>query len=177
MQNLKACQPLVGSYNLENFPADQLAARRCLESALRVLINLSHNSQPWCQSLLDEEHTIPMVIRFIVTAHQQRYGQAEVTQGGLKPEEKDAQAFDRLCLALGLLTNLVQVEEKAKDLSRETSAFFISSFLFPHSQSGYSSLYDVSEQMVLRTSMHLPSARRRTAVSDHDIPATPQHHN
>jgi len=36
--------------------------------------------------------------------------------------ERDAQVFDRLCLALGLLTNLVQVTEESKDLCRETSA-------------------------------------------------------
>ncbi len=36
--------------------------------------------------------------------------------------ERDVQAFDRLCLALGLLTNLVQVNEESKDLCRETSA-------------------------------------------------------
>ena len=38
--------------------------------------------------------------------------------------ERDAQEFDRLCLALGLLTNLVQVNEDAKDLCRETSTFY-----------------------------------------------------
>lgn len=35
--------------------------------------------------------------------------------------ERSARAFDRLCLALGLLTNLVQVDEDAKDICRETS--------------------------------------------------------
>ena len=35
--------------------------------------------------------------------------------------ELSARAFDRLCLALGLLTNLVQVDEDAKDICRETS--------------------------------------------------------
>jgi hypothetical protein len=34
-----------------------------------------------------------------------------------------AQALDRQCLALGLLTNLVQGEESSKHLCRETSAF------------------------------------------------------
>jgi len=34
--------------------------------------------------------------------------------------DRSARAFDRLCLALGLLTNLVQVDEDAKDICRET---------------------------------------------------------
>jgi hypothetical protein len=37
--------------------------------------------------------------------------------------EAGAQAFDRQCLALGLLTNLVQGDEVSKHLCRETSAF------------------------------------------------------
>jgi len=40
------------------------------------------------------------------------------------PEAHDAQEFDRLCLALGLLTNLVQVNEESKDLCRETSTLY-----------------------------------------------------
>lgn len=35
-------------------------------------------------------------------------------------DEVETQALDRLCLALGLLTNLVQVVERTKDLLRET---------------------------------------------------------
>jgi hypothetical protein len=34
-------------------------------------------------------------------------------------EEVETQALDRLCLALGLLTNLVQVVQETKDLLRE----------------------------------------------------------
>ena len=37
--------------------------------------------------------------------------------------EQSARVFDRLCLALGLLTNLIQVDEEAKDICRETSEF------------------------------------------------------
>ncbi|EEB94428.1 hypothetical protein MPER_06760 [Moniliophthora perniciosa FA553] len=35
------------------------------------------------------------------------------------------EALDRLCLALGLLTNLVQVVDGAKDVMRETSMYFV----------------------------------------------------
>lgn len=46
---------------------------------------------------------------------------------GEEPEVKDidgaTNALDRLCLALGLLTNLVQVVDSTKDLLRETRKF------------------------------------------------------
>jgi len=35
-------------------------------------------------------------------------------------DDNDAQIFDRLCLALALLTNLVQVSDAAKDYTRKT---------------------------------------------------------
>jgi hypothetical protein len=38
----------------------------------------------------------------------------------------ESYALDTLCLALGLLTNLVQIVEEAKDVVRETRAFFLS---------------------------------------------------
>jgi hypothetical protein len=43
----------------------------------------------------------------------------EVVAGGAELEEGETQALDRLCLALGLLTNLIQVVEETKDLLRE----------------------------------------------------------
>ena len=38
----------------------------------------------------------------------------------------ESYALDTLCLALGLLTNLVQIVEEAKEVVRETRAFFSS---------------------------------------------------
>jgi hypothetical protein len=38
----------------------------------------------------------------------------------------ESYALDTLCLALGLLTNLVQIVEEAKDVVHETRAFFFS---------------------------------------------------
>lgn len=86
-----------------------------------MLVNLSHDNEAWCKTLLQDEYTVPMIIRFIITAHKERYSSPNTTkQADYGDEEMRIQAFDRLCLALGLLTNLVQVDEKAKDLSRET---------------------------------------------------------
>lgn len=86
--------------------------RKCHESALRVLINLSHDNETWSSALLDNELTVPTVVRFIVSSHSQI--------AGTGPYEDKIHVSDRLCLALGLLTNLVQADERAKDLVRET---------------------------------------------------------
>lgn len=60
---------------------------------------------------------------------QARNIKEKAVKGEVVPEGKDAdeegtQALDRLCLALGLLTNLVQVLEETKDLLREIRTFF-----------------------------------------------------
>lgn len=89
--------------------------RKCHESALRVLVNLSHDNETWSGALLDNELTIPMVARLIISSHHQI--------SGVKSYEGKIHVSDRLCLALGLLTNLVQVDERAKDLIRETCTF------------------------------------------------------
>ena len=90
-------------------------ANRCLESTLRVLINLSHENPTWCQLLLYQEFTIPAISSLIASF---LHGANDTAQ---ETGERDAQAFDRLCLALGLLTNLVQVDKNSQDLCRETS--------------------------------------------------------
>ena len=53
-----------------------------------------------------------MVARFIVSSHHR------IT--GTRSHEGKVHVSDRLCLALGLLTNLVQMDERAKNLIRET---------------------------------------------------------
>ena len=62
--------------------------------------------------MLDNELTVPMIVRFIVSSHHRI--------ACTKSYEDKIHVSDRLCLALGLLTNLVQVDERAKDLVRET---------------------------------------------------------
>lgn len=91
---------------------DVPAVRKCHESALRVLVNLSHDNGTWSGALLDNELTVPMIVRFIVSSH---YRISET-----RSHEDKIHVSDRLCLALGLLTNLVQADERTKDLVRET---------------------------------------------------------
>ncbi|KAI0264708.1 hypothetical protein BC834DRAFT_825952 [Gloeopeniophorella convolvens] len=89
-------------------------AARCIESALRVLITLSHENIAWCRLLMKQKLMVPVILSLITGAPHRADSADDET------DEHDAQAFDRLCLALGLLTNLVQVDESAKDLCRET---------------------------------------------------------
>jgi Wings apart-like protein regulation of heterochromatin len=80
-----------------------------------VLINVSHENPTWCELLLHQELMIPVISSIMASS---LYGVHDVTE---ETGERDAQAFDRLCLTLGLLTNLVQVDKNSKDLCRETS--------------------------------------------------------
>jgi len=75
-------------------------------------VNLSHDNETWSSALLGNELTIPMIIRFIVSSHHRI--------ADTRSSEDKIHVSDRLCLALGLLTNLVQVDERAKGLVRET---------------------------------------------------------
>lgn len=96
---------------------DLVSANRCLESAFRVLINISHANPTWSTLLVHQRLMIPVISSLIVISpHVPHDAIDEAGEGG-------AQALDRQCLALGLLTNLVQEEESSKHLCRETSAF------------------------------------------------------
>lgn len=75
-------------------------------------MNLSHDNEAWSGTLLDNELTVPMITRFVVSSHYRI--------AGTKSYGDKIHVSDGLCLALGLLTNLVQVDERAKDLIRET---------------------------------------------------------
>ncbi|KAI0795425.1 hypothetical protein C8Q75DRAFT_449637 [Abortiporus biennis] len=130
--------------NVSQFNTDMKEiASKCQESTLRVLINLSHQNSPWCQTLLslgsvdlEKGHVIlPSVVRTIMFSNRQRTALTKpskkdadvkmeddgVGMMGGEDDEGDiaAQLLDRLCLGLGLLTNLVQVAEETKDLVRE----------------------------------------------------------
>ncbi|TFY75736.1 hypothetical protein EWM64_g8276 [Hericium alpestre] len=110
----------------EEFEEQRDTANKCMESALRVLINLSHDNATWCKLLLRQELTMPVVVSLIARSQTSRTRRSHKdedtpTLDDDGDHEGDAQAFDRLCLALGLLTNLVQADEgSAKDLVRAT---------------------------------------------------------
>lgn len=62
-----------------------------------------------------------MIVRVIGTSQQQRSVtiKRDVTESDNAEGEDAAQLLDRLCLALGLLTNLVQVSSTTADMVRE----------------------------------------------------------
>lgn len=62
-----------------------------------------------------------MIVRVIGTSQQQRSAtiKRDVTESDNAEGEDAAQLLDRLCLALGLLTNLVQVSSTTADMVRE----------------------------------------------------------
>ncbi|KAH9922543.1 hypothetical protein B0H21DRAFT_701490 [Amylocystis lapponica] len=107
-------------------PDQHLIALRCMESALRILINLTHDDLPWCQAVLDDRYALLAIVRLVVTSQRQRIGAAAKLGDSEDAEEVDiaAPSLDRLCLALGLLTNLVQVCPAARDRTRDTSLDF-----------------------------------------------------
>ncbi len=92
-----------------------------MESAFRVLINLTDESRIWCQALLDNPLTLVAIVRVITTSQRQRLSALKrSTSADDEGEGEDAaQLLDRLCLALGLLTNLVQVKSETAKLIRD----------------------------------------------------------
>lgn len=99
-----------------------MAAQKCTESALRVLLSLTQNDEEWCQSLIVNEMTLIFLVRTIVQSHKQRSLPSRAMGVLGTEDEDDAQSLDRMCLALGVLTNLVQALKTAKNLLRTTRA-------------------------------------------------------
>lgn len=95
-------------------------AHRCTESALRVLLNLTQDETRWCQSLIANEMIIPFLMRTIMQSHKHRSLSSRATIVLGEENEDDAQILDRMCLALGVLTNLVQALSTAKNILRKT---------------------------------------------------------
>ncbi|CDO70629.1 hypothetical protein BN946_scf184748.g27 [Trametes cinnabarina] len=92
-------------------------AGKCMESALRVLINLTHDDPEWCQAILDQGSSMAAVMQLVIMAHRQRQvlqKQVNADEGDDADADTAARWLDRMCLALGLLTNLVQALPDAK---------------------------------------------------------------
>lgn len=108
------------------------AAYRCMESALRVLISLTHDDAQWCQAVLDDQ-LASLVVRLVIQSqrlHLESTNQAlkqesveERVDDAIAQSERTATSLDRQCLALGILTNLAQVSHAARDVLRSTSRF------------------------------------------------------
>jgi hypothetical protein len=97
-----------------------------------VLVSLTHCDAAWARAVVDSEcanalaWVVRVILRFDWCLGKRERGikkedvEVEIVERGKDDlEELETQALDRLCLALGLLTNLVQVVEETKDLLRE----------------------------------------------------------
>ncbi|KZV87032.1 hypothetical protein EXIGLDRAFT_752495 [Exidia glandulosa HHB12029] len=101
-----ACQLLLAD-GVEPAIADD-----AIDTTLRVLINLTNGSSQWCDALLGVPTCMALLARLIVSSHHGRKSFVSRSQGG---DEDAADPLDRLCLALGLLTNLVQESSRTVD--------------------------------------------------------------
>ncbi|KAF8075171.1 hypothetical protein FPV67DRAFT_1620063 [Lyophyllum atratum] len=122
-----------------------VSARNCMEMTLRVLMSLTHADEAWGSKVVDSECALVFLLRIILGSgnglrvvavkKEGEYGTVNGKGKGKMKEEADEEphgeetsenedasthALDTLCLALGLLTNLVQVVDETKDLLRET---------------------------------------------------------
>ncbi|CAL1709185.1 unnamed protein product [Somion occarium] len=102
----------------------KMIAHGCMESLFRVLINLTDDNFEWCQKILEDSMAIKAVVRIVMMSHRQHMALAMKKEADeLQDEDAEAdtaaQLLDRLCLALGLLTNLVQVSDAAKVALRD----------------------------------------------------------
>lgn len=101
---------------------------------LRILVNLTHANELWGRKVVKCEYAMNFLLRIIHNASQnmvQRRGDmvkieeedldARIDKG---VERAETCASDTLCLALGLLTNLVQAVKEVKEAVRETRMFF-----------------------------------------------------
>jgi hypothetical protein len=99
-------------------------AQKCVGIALRVLVTLTLDNQDWSQSLIRHKLIMPFLMRTIVSSHHKQSASLASTDDiKSRPpleDSPDLQQFDRFCLALGLLTNLVQGSADAQEQCRET---------------------------------------------------------
>jgi len=95
-------------------------AYRCLVITFRVLVCLTHGNESWCRALVHHDFTLPLIMRTMSRAQDHGSVTSNIfNKEHTAQEDGDAKALDLICLALGLLTNLIQVNEEAKDLCRE----------------------------------------------------------
>ncbi|KAJ4474884.1 hypothetical protein J3R30DRAFT_3295167 [Lentinula aciculospora] len=114
------------------------APSRCTEIVFRVLVSLTHSDPLWSQTLTNNSQAVMFIVRAITAkatiipkaediVHDDKMAdyvsseEGDMDQPtGATEQSLLANALDRLCLSLGLLTNLVQVVDEAKTILRST---------------------------------------------------------
>ncbi|KAI0711190.1 hypothetical protein C8T65DRAFT_708168 [Cerioporus squamosus] len=119
-----SCNIILQDGSLEEHRA---TAARCVESSLRVLINLTHEDLPWCRALLEDDLSMPAIVHLVIMAERQRRmleKRADAEEADSDELDNAARCLDRLCLALGLLTNLVQATPEGRHVIGNTLVDF-----------------------------------------------------
>ena len=114
---------------------------------MRVLVNLTHGDELWGEKVVQNACAMNLLMRTSAQAGRRMVQDKDAVrvkeEVDIMPKVEDAaegssnsvahnrdreetHALDQLCLALGLLTNLVQVAPSAKDVLRETRKLFFS---------------------------------------------------
>ncbi|KIM44446.1 hypothetical protein M413DRAFT_24942 [Hebeloma cylindrosporum] len=118
---------------------DAFPIQKCLDTILRVLVSLTHSDEHWGRKVVRSEYGMGFLMRTLARTGREfqmsRFAVKEeegvddfkCEDSADKEEEEEengvrleSYALDTLCLALGLLTNLVQIVEEAKDVVRKT---------------------------------------------------------
>lgn len=90
----------------------------CLASALRTLVDLTSGDSQWSVTLAQTPGAIQALVNIIIESRA--VGLSKRKRGEEEEDEVEGQSgFDILCLALGVLTNLVETAEGARDTLRE----------------------------------------------------------
>ena len=109
------------------------AVQKCLECMLRILVNLTHANELWGRKVVQCEYAMNFLLRIIHNASQNmRRGDLVkieeeedlASRNDKSVERLETSALDTLCLALGLLTNLVQAVKEVNEAVRETRMLF-----------------------------------------------------
>ncbi|KAH7104822.1 hypothetical protein BKA62DRAFT_690748 [Auriculariales sp. MPI-PUGE-AT-0066] len=108
--------------------ADDVAfsiAHDLIDTILRILINLTNGDVAWCEALIDA-NVMPLLAHLVVRNHQERKNQANMDDSQITAvspaEQAQADALDRLCLSLAVLTNVVQESPRTAEEWMDTNA-------------------------------------------------------
>lgn len=104
----------------------------CLSSGLKILVDLTTKNSEWSHALGSTE-LVCVLIKIIVACRTKIAGngfkkrslesleEGETADEAEKSEEENVVLrFDLLCLALGVLTNMVETVESTKDVLRKS---------------------------------------------------------
>ncbi|KAF7309504.1 hypothetical protein MIND_00321200 [Mycena indigotica] len=120
---------------------EQGKARQCTLVTLRLLVGLTHADKIWCGKVASREECLLFIMRTILRGHVDHMEKVKKHQSSkIKTEPSSSDDFprldnsyqeptmpkddglDALCLALGLLTNLVQLEDEVKTTIRDITS-------------------------------------------------------